>query len=465
MDITYELIRSWADTRGNVNSNEEIRNWLESRKTVGKVDIKKIPFSYDGFWHYDEDEGCIRNQQNSFFQIKGYQVIDEHDAIVNEQPLIIQPEIGYLGIICKMIDGTLNFLMQAKIEPGNINYIQLSPTIQATKSNFTRMHGGTTPAYLEFFEESNKHHIIVDQVQSEQASRFYKKRNRNIIIFLGEDEDVPVYDTHCWMTLGQIKLLMQDDNIVNMDSRTVLSCIPFGRFAVEGCRLKEIEELFNDKALFKSIFKSEDIESMTKIFNYLNDFKMFNNRRSRFVPVKSLKGWQMLEDEIVCKTPYDYKIVYCRIEIEGREVRYWEQPLVEACGISVLGLFTTVVEGTRKYLVCVRPESGSFDGAELGPTIQLEPTNKRNRLNDIEELFLQLMEESNGIKTDVLLSEEGGRFYHEENRNVIIEIDADALKALPEGYFWVDFRTLNEMIQYNNFVNIQLRNLLSIIDM
>ena len=32
--------------------------------------------------------------------------------------------------------------MQAKIEPGNINKIQLSPTIQATKSNFTQKHGG-----------------------------------------------------------------------------------------------------------------------------------------------------------------------------------------------------------------------------------------------------------------------------------------------------------------------------------
>ena len=49
------------------------------------------------------------------------------------------------GIICKKINGKLNLLMQAKIEPGNVNCVQISPTIQATKSNFTQVHGGKLP--------------------------------------------------------------------------------------------------------------------------------------------------------------------------------------------------------------------------------------------------------------------------------------------------------------------------------
>ena len=69
--------------------------------------------------------------------------------------------------------------MQAKIEPGNVNKIQISPTIQATKSNFTQKHGGNKPKYLEYFLDNNNHKIIVDQIQSEQSSRFFKKRNNN----------------------------------------------------------------------------------------------------------------------------------------------------------------------------------------------------------------------------------------------------------------------------------------------
>ena len=84
--------------------------------------------------------------------------------------------------------------------------------------------------------------------------------------------------------------------------------------------------------------------------------------------------------------------------------------------------------------------------------------------NDVERIFRQKLERKQGILKDVLLSEEGGRFYHEQNRNVIIEIDRDELDDLSPGYFWVDFYTLNQLIQINNCLNIQLRNLLSLLD-
>lgn len=47
--------------------------------------------------------------------------------------------------------------MQAKIEPGNVNRIQISPTIQATKSNFMQTHGGKAPAYLEYFSDEQNY--------------------------------------------------------------------------------------------------------------------------------------------------------------------------------------------------------------------------------------------------------------------------------------------------------------------
>ena len=63
----------------------------------------------------------------------------------------------------------------------------------------------------------------------------------------------------------------------------------------------------------------------------------------------------------------------------------------------------------------------------------------------------------------MILSEEGGRFYHEENRNVLLEIDEKELPALPSDHFFVDLATLSDMIRFNNCVNIQLRNLISLI--
>ena len=458
-NFTEELVRSWQNREGNVSSMAEIYGWIADRNRRLTVHIEKVDFSYNGFWHYDEKDGYIRNGNNSFFQLAGYQEIED-DHIIGEQPIILQDEIGYLGILCKVIGGTLNFLMQAKIEPGNVNVIQISPTIQATKSNFTRKHGGKAPAYLDYFTESKDSEIMVDQIQSEQSSRFYKKRNRNMIIRV--EGEVPVAESHKWMTLGQIKELMKQDNLVNMDTRTVLSCLPIG--LEDGADFRKLEEAFHDKALYASLFKRPDWRQIHRAFHAINEYKMFRRENSRLLPLKSLKGWKLTDREIVCRTPYDFKVIYCRIEIEGREVKYWEQPLIEALGAAVIGVFTCVEDGVRKYLVRVRQEMGCFDSAELGPVVQLEPTNPRNNLNEIEALFLDKLEKGEGVRTKVVLSEEGGRFYHEQNQNVIIEVEKEKLGSLPDGFFWLDLATLVEMIQYNNCVNIQLRNLISLID-
>ena len=353
--------------------------------------------------------------------------------------------------------------MQAKIEPGNVNKIQISPTIQATKSNFTRRHGGNIPPYLEYFSNAGQYEIVVDQIQSEQSSRFYKKRNRNIIIHV--DDTVDVLESHKWMTLGQIKELMSVDNLVNMDTRTVLSCIPFSKELLSEGELQEVEKSFVDRALYRSIFADVSDSIFQKIFNKINDYKMYKKEYSRLVPLKSLKSWDIGKKEIVCKSPYDFKIIYCHIEIEGREVKCWEQPLVQALGIAVLGIFTCIKDGVRKFLVRVKPEVGCFDSVEIGPVVQLEPANPRNMLDSVETKFMEKLERQEGIIKDVMLSEEGGRFYHEQNRNVIIEISPDEIVKVPTEYFWVDFATLNRMVQFNNCLNIQLRNLLSLLDL
>ena len=181
-----QLMESWATTDNPFNSTDDILAWIRQKNEDVQVAIRKIPYDYTGDnWHYDSERGEIRNREGSFFQITGLQKTVD-DEVVHEQPIIIQNEIGYLGIICKEFDGVLYFLMQAKIEPGNVNKIQISPTIQATKSNFMQAHGGRVPAYLEYFSNKHNYEIIVDQIQSEQSSRFLRKRNRNIIIVMDD---------------------------------------------------------------------------------------------------------------------------------------------------------------------------------------------------------------------------------------------------------------------------------------
>ena len=452
--IIKDFIFSWKTIDG-VNSLDNILNWIDEKNKNTIVKIKKISLDKCQNWFKDE-KNYISNINGDFFSIRGLKIV-KHDSII-EQPIIYQDEIGYLGIICKKIDGVLHFLMQAKIEPGNINKIQLSPTIQATKSNFEQKHGGKKPSYLDFFLNADKYNIIVDQIQSEQASRLYKKRNRNIIIYV--DDDINVLPSHKWVTLGQIKQLMKIDNLVNMDTRTVLSCIPFSIYNEYDSSLIEC---FKRKEMFNSIFNNQ--LNLSYVFRKINNYKMFNKIETSFCGLDSLKNWEYKNDSIICKKEENFKIIFCDLEIEGREVKKWCQPLLEATGIALFVLFCANFNGKINFLVKLKPEIGNFDKVELGPTIQNESTDIIKMPNNfIDEIYMNHIKKNQGIIFNALLSEEGGRFYQEQNRNVIIEVDYSEIKDLPDDFLWLDFKTLNYLIQFNNVVNIQLRNLLSLLE-
>ena len=449
------LVFSWTTHEG-INSTQSILEWIAERNAKLKVEISRITLEESEPWYYDSTIGSIINRNRSFFTICGIQQYINGSLAV-EQPIIIQDEIGFLGIICRKIDGMLHFLMQAKIEPGNINKIQISPTIQATKSNFTQKHGGSRPVLLDYFINATPEQTLVDQIQSEQSSRFLKKRNRNVILILDEPIDEP--PTHRWMTLGQIKTLMRLDNLVNMDTRTVLSCIPFALLDNSEPMSAECK----DKTLLPWFSRAADYQVLTKIYRAFNDYKMFNNVEIKMIDLYALEHWFMKDDTFICKHPYPFRVIFCNITIEGREVHTWTQPLIEATGKATFGLFSCNDGGVKRFLVKAKSEIGCFDGIELGPTIQQEAVHNEDE-DVVTVLFFDKLLAREGIVIDVMLSEEGGRFYHEENRNVIIEIDKNKLPELPPGYFWSDFKTLNTLTQVNNCLNIQLRNLLSLLE-
>ncbi len=456
------IARSWGVEESPVNSTEELLAWVRERNETVAVEIHKTAMQPDGFWFYDREEGRIHNKNRSFFSIAGFRQ-ELPDGTVLEQPILLQEEIGYLGILCKEIHGIMHFLMQAKIEPGNVNKIQISPTIQATKSNFTQRHGGARPAYLKYFLNASRYEIVVDQIQSEQSSRFYRKRNRNILIRV--EEEIPLLSSHRWMTLGQLKCLMREDNLVNMDTRTVLSCIPFSELRLPEPELLELARGFRDETLFRSVFIGDGENKLPEVYRYINDLKMFFQGTPEFPALHELRDWEWREGNLVCKKPWPFKVTFCDISIDGREVKHWTQPLFEAEGIATFGLICCEEGGVLKFVVRAMPEAGCFDTVELGPTIQREAVPIiRQQEKEMDRLFDLRFSSREGVFFDRLLSEEGGRFYHEQNRNVLLRIAKEDLPPLPDGYFLLDYKMLNELVQINNTLNIQLRNLLSLLE-
>lgn len=467
--------RSWACDEG-LESFDGLLEWVRRRNAETRVRISPTALPECSPWFLD-DAGVIRNPAGSFFRIAGLATERIDPATgkgtpVGEQPVLLQDEIGYLGVVAKDFGGVVHLLMQAKIEPGNVNKVQVSPTIQATRSNFLQLHGGRRPAYLEHFlrdgsADAPAVRTLFDQVQSEQSSRFLGKRNRNVMVLA--EGDVEALPSHRWMTIGQVKRLMRYPNLVNMDTRTVLSCIPWALWGAPAERL--LAESEADLGIVSSLTGMPDPSALAEATRALCDAKMFDFSRRRVVGLGELRDWEFREGmgAFRHRDGYPFSVGFFDIEIEGREVTRWSQPLFEAQGMATFALVCRRDPDRMRFLVRVRRESGCFDAAELAPTLQREAGCPESP-DAAERAVLGLLERREGVVRDVVLSEEGGRFYCEQNRNALVELSPQRAEelfgptGLPKGYLWADAATLGLMALSNNNLNIQLRNLLSLLD-
>lgn len=85
-----------------------------------------------------------------------------------------------------------------------------------------------------------------------------------------------------------------------------------------------------------------------------------------------------------------------------------------------------------KFVVSPHAETGCFDKLELGPTVQRGAGESPNK-DAVSCLFEDKLNRGEGIIFDGMLSEEGGRFYHEQNRNVLLKVSRADQGTLPSG--------------------------------
>lgn len=432
-------------------------SWIETRNREVSVSVDLIPFKAMDNWEVLSDNS-LRHFSGKFFSIEGIHVnTDFPQPKVWEQPIINQPEIGYLGILAKELDGVLHFLMQAKIEPGNVNNVQLSPTLQATKSNYTRVHGGKNAAYLEYFHNAKSSQIILDQLQSEQGARFMRKRNRNMIVKV--EEDIPLLEDFRWMTLGQIKELMQRDNCVNMDTRTVLAGIDFAEYLVSEADLSEMSGF--GRAMYESATALSGVKTLREVLSWLTNLKSRYDLSVERVPLNQINEWECRDDEIVRYDKKYFRVLGVRVHIANREVVSWCQPLVQPMQQGICAFIIKKIGGIYHFLVQAKLECGNRDVFELAPTVQCLTGNIFNGAPRPPYTDYVLNARKEQIIYDALQSEEGGRFYHEQNRNMIVIADDGFPTDLPATYQWMTLGQINEFMRYSNYMNIQARSLIA----
>ncbi|XVQ84291.1 NDP-hexose 2,3-dehydratase family protein [Microbispora siamensis] len=389
-------------------------------------------------WHFASGTGNLLHSSGRFFTVEGLHITADHDESLQwRQPILVQRDIAILGIIAKEFDGVLHFLLQAKMEPGNVDMVQLSPTVQATPSNYTRAHRGRTARYVEYFNRPGRGRVLVDVLQSEQGAWFHHKRNRNVVIEV-TDEDVPVHPDFCWLTLGQINRLLRRPNILNMDTRTVLGCLPPAAPEPGG------------------------IHTMTEILSWFTGHRC-RQLSTRLIPLDSVTGWRRGPDRIATVDGGGpFSIVGVQVRAHTREVPVWKQPLLAPHGTTLAGLVVRRIGGRLHALVRAEALPGYRDTVEFGPTVRFMPAGDPAATADRRPEFLDyvLSAPAHRVRYDVVQSEEGGRFLHAQTRYLVVEAGDDFASPVPADFAWISVEQLHALQRHSYYLGIEARTLL-----
>ena len=398
--------------------NKKFLNWFNSQRKKHKINIKIKGLNKLKKWRFNNE--VIFHETKKFFKIIAIDVKSNFGGKNWDQPIIVQNEQGILGIIKNKVNN--KYLLQAKVEPGNKNKLQLSPTVQATKSNYNRVHGGKKIPFLRIFLKNKKNFIS----QSEQGYRYLYKFNNNIIV--ETNNKIKIYKNFYWFSKEEILKLIKKRCVLNMDTISVFSSF--------------ISKSNNDNPL----------NSNFKIKNWLKNKDRTHKLKVKIKPLSQLKDWQVQKNKIVHKNNKHFSVIGLSIKTNEREIKEWDQPVIQGKRLAFVGYIIKKFNNTNHYL-CRYNKKPGLKFSTLSSTINTSDINnykKNNLLSIFQKNILKniFFKRNKRIKKvfDNILSDEGGRFYNCDIKYKAIELENNFNFKIPKNYIWISQNQMIDLI-------------------
>jgi oxidase EvaA len=216
----------------------------------------------------------------------------------------------------------------------------------------------------------------------------------------------------------------------------------------------------------KSIYDTDNtLHSFNQIISWVTNLKSKYELSVEKVPLKNVKKWIFSNREIYHESHKYFTVLGIRATIENREVVAWDQPMIKPAQEGLIAFIIKPINGILHFLVQAKLEVGNFDVIEFAPTVQCLTGNYRKDFNEYSVPFIEevLSASKDKVIYSSLQSEEGGRFYYEQNKNVLVLEGAEFNPELPENYCWMSLGQILNFLQFNNYFNIAARSLISAI--
>lgn len=370
---------------------ETVKSWIKNVVKRARYQEREIPLSASLEWKKDKE--LIQHISGKFFSICCLKWNFKESAVLS-QAFIDQREVGLLGFIYHNRSKKPSLLVQAKLEPGNDNLVQLAPTYQATQSNSMRVHGGLLPFYYSQFFEDETMDVISVSVQSEQGSRFFHKLNKNTVIRSDTKLKEASY-LFRWLEVDLFLKLLGESNLVNTDSRSVIATSHWKHLIHREPFMRSTGSL--GSMMNKSYYKIIGLHSLAHIKKQLRA-KRTNDLVVRRCALTRLKNKES-------------SVVFRQIKTLGREVSHWDQPFIASDIESECELYIATINGVVHALFRFQAEVGLANKVEFGPSY--------------------LSGGSTGVvggklvgkvMRSILQSDEGGRFYHVRTNYRLVDV-------------------------------------------
>lgn len=415
--------------------NKNFQNWFKLQKKHNKIKVRIKKLDNLNNWYFGKNS--IFHESKKFFKIIGIDVISNLIGKNWDQPIIVQNELGILGIIKDKKKE--RYLLQAKVEPGNKNKLQLSPTVQATKSNYTRIHGGKKIPFLSFFLNKKKNFIS----QSEQGYRYLFKFNYNSLV--ETSKSIKRFDNFYWFNKKDLTKLVKIKSILNMDTISVFS------------------SFISKNKIDSPLISLQQINKWIKIKD-----KAFN-LKIKIKPLANLKNWIVKNDSINHKKNKHFSVIGININANKREVKEWDQPIIKGKEMAFVGYLIKEFNKTNHYL-CRYNKKPGLKKSTLSCSVNtsdLKNYNSSNNLQSFEKKILKnfFLNKKKKLKSiyDNILFDEGGRFFNCEIRYKALQLNNNTKIQIPHNYIWISQNQMIEMISKKK-IDIEARLLFGCIN-
>jgi oxidase EvaA len=409
-------------------SSSELAAWMEALRQAPDMRVDRIAFGQCAPWIVDGK--TIARTDARFFALS----CPEEGKI-----LVEQPEVGLLAFVLVEGAGAPHVVIHAKDEPGNLFLTQLAPTVQATRSNFERVHGGRKTPMLENLFQCGR--VLSDTMQSEHSAHFWRKRNRNAAVLL-QPEYVHLDKRLRVFPMRELLSLCLTDHAVNTDARSVLATAPWSALTEDEPFSRSFDHFGR---LLRESYAARAREEAAAEF--------LARHRGPLREESIFRKPLQLTPEAMAWGTAD-QAYFVAVRASTREVVAWNQPILAPAFEDRQVLVGRHGEAGLEFLLRIESSKALFCSAEFAPT--LSGDKEFAKFGEIGQEIAVLRQ-----------TDEGGRFWRAVCRyeiRLLPEADrGDALAEAVRPACWVTLRQLETLAARELTTTNELRTLVSML--